>query len=164
MLDGARLHQTPHTRLGAEEGDDIEDDFTITQDAGIAEVLWRPGSVIGPAELDVLANTVTHAPRWQSRPLLIHLDLIRHITPAARQMLVAYRHEGPIALTGSDPVDRVLAAFIAQSRSRTRYFARTEDARAWLVSLRDGGATASGLQGPLLHGECPDLVTASSRP
>jgi hypothetical protein len=115
-----------------DKGDTIEKDFTITQDAGIAEVLWRPGIVIGPAELDVLANTITHAPRWRSRPLLIHLDLVRHITPEARQMLVAYHHAGPIALTGSDPVDRVLAAFIAQSRSHTRYFARTGDARDWL--------------------------------
>jgi len=50
-------------------------------------------------------------------------------------MLVAYRHAGPIGLTGSDPVDRVLAAFIAQSRSRTRYFTDSEAARAWLSSI-----------------------------
>lgn len=92
--------------------------------------------MIGPAELDVLANTITHFPRWRSAPILIHLDLIRHITPAARGMLLAYHHVGPIGLTGSDPVDRVLAAFIAQSRSRTRYFHGTGDARAWLDAVR----------------------------
>lgn len=111
------------------------DDFTISYDAALLEVAWRPGIVIGPAELDVLANTITHFPRWRSIPMLVHLNLIRHITPAARGMLVAYHHAGPIGLTGSDPVDRVLAAFIAQSRSRTRYFERTDDARAWLSSV-----------------------------
>jgi len=65
----------------------------------------------------------------------VHLDLIRHVTPAARGMLVSYRHHGPIGLTGSDPMDGVLAAFIAQSRSRTSYFAETADARAWLSSI-----------------------------
>ncbi|WP_157940303.1 hypothetical protein [Arthrobacter ruber] len=118
------------------------DDFTLLHDAGILEVLWRPGISIGPAELDVLANTITHVPRWHWAPMLVHLDLIRHITPPARQMLVAYRHLGPIALTGSDPVDRVLAAFIAQSRSRTRYFPDTEDARIWLFSV----GMSAGLQ------------------
>ena len=111
------------------------DDFTIIDDAGILEVLWRPGIGIGPAELDVLANTVTHFPRWHASPMLVHLNLVRHITPPARRMLVAYHHAGPIGLTGSDPVDRVLAAFIAQSRSRTRYFTRSGEARAWLSSI-----------------------------
>ena len=111
------------------------DDFTIIDDAGILEVLWRPGIGIGPAELDVLANTVTHFPRWHATPVLVHLDLVRHITPPARRMLVAYHHAGPIGLTGSDPVDRVLAAFIAQSRSRTRYFTESGEARTWLSSI-----------------------------
>lgn len=118
------------------------EDFTITHDAGILEVLWRPGIGIGPAELDVLANTVTHFPRWHVSPVLVHLNLVRHITPPARRMLVAYRHAGPIGLTGSDPVDRVLAAFIAQSRSRTRYFTDSGDARTWLSSI----GTASRLR------------------
>jgi hypothetical protein len=126
-------------------------------------VLWRPGIVIGPAELDVLANTITHAPRWRSRPMLIHLDLIRHITPSARQMLVAYHHAGPIALTGSDPVDRVLAAFIAQSRSRTRYFARTGDARAWLCATPQGGPSGAPTEFPqdAVAARRADLVGAS---
>jgi hypothetical protein len=108
-------------------------DFTTTYGDGILEVVWRPGIVIGPAELDVLASTITHAPAWQSMPMLVHLDLIRSITPTARGMLIAYRHLGPIALTGSAPMDRVLAAFIAQSPSRTRYFSATERARSWLL-------------------------------
>ncbi|MHA7283502.1 hypothetical protein [Arthrobacter sp. TMS2-4] len=111
------------------------DDFRIIDDAGILEVLWRPGIGIGSAELDVLANTITHFPRWHASPVLVHLNLVRHITTPARRMLVAYRHAGPIGLTGSDPVDRVLAAFIAQSRSRTRYFTETGEARAWLSSV-----------------------------
>ncbi len=109
--------------------------FTILHDDGITEIVWRAGIVIRPAELDVLANTITYVPRCQSRPLLVHLDLVRHITPAVRGMLASYRHHGPIGLTGSGPKDRVLAAFIAQSRSRTRYFAETADARAWLSSI-----------------------------
>lgn len=125
------------------------DDFTIRHDDGITEVIWRPGIVIGPAELDVLANTITHVPRWQSRPLLVHLDLIRHITPAARAMLVSYRHHGPIGLTGRDPVDRVLAAFIAQSRSRTRYLADTAEARSWLLDVGCEGRTPVRTAGAL---------------
>ncbi|MFC3300219.1 hypothetical protein FJV46_07005 [Arthrobacter agilis] len=91
--------------------------------------------MIGPPELDVLGNTITHTSGWLVRPVLIHLDLIHHITPPARQMLLAYRHRAPIALTGSDPVDRVLAAFIAQSRSRTRYFTDPAEAREWLSGI-----------------------------
>lgn len=117
------------------DGCTIEHDFTILHDAGILEVLWRPGIGVGPAELDVLANTITHFPDWHRAPMLVHLHLIRHITPPARHMLIAYRHRGPIALTGHDPVDRVLAAFIAQSRSRTRYFMDIGEARAWLASV-----------------------------
>ncbi len=125
------------------------DDFRILHVSGILEVLWRPGAVIGPAELDVLANTITHFPRWHSAPMLVHLTLIRHITPPARQMLVAYRHLGPIALIGSDPVDRVLAAFIAQSRSRTRYFAEADDARGWLTAVRQDLPSPVDLRVPL---------------
>ncbi|MDQ0735894.1 hypothetical protein [Arthrobacter agilis] len=100
--------------------------------------MWRPDIGVGPAELDVLANTITHFPGWHSAPVLVHLNLIRHITPPARHLLIAYRHRGPIALTGRDPVDRVLAAFIAQSRSRTRYFVDTGEARGWLSSVLHG--------------------------
>jgi hypothetical protein len=100
--------------------------------------VWRPDIGVGPAELDVLANTITHFPGWHSAPVLVHLNLIRHITPPARHLLIAYRHRGPIALTGRDPVDRVLAAFIAQSRSRTRYFVDTGEARGWLSSVLHG--------------------------
>ncbi|MEG9249175.1 hypothetical protein V6S67_13900 [Arthrobacter sp. Soc17.1.1.1] len=113
----------------------IRRDFTIRHDDGILEVIWRPGIGVDPAVLDVLANTITHFPDWHRAPMLVHLNVIRHITPHARQMLIAYRHLGPIGLTGRDPVDRVLAAFIAQSRSRTRYFLETADARAWLSSV-----------------------------
>ncbi len=120
----------------------IRPDFTILHDDGILEVLWRPGIGVGPAELDVLANTITHFPDWHRAPMLVHLNVIRHITPHARQMLVAYRHRGPIGLTGRDPVDRVLAAFIAQSRSRTRYFLGTADARAWLSTAPAPALTA----------------------
>ncbi len=110
------------------------EDFTLVQVAGSLELIWRPGIVIGPAELDVLANTISHFPGWPSLPVLIHLSLIRHITPAARSALLQYRHVGPIGLVGSDPVDRVIAAFITQSRSRTRYFEHVAEARAWLSS------------------------------
>lgn len=129
-----RLHRAPI------EGDTVLADFTITHDGGILEVLWRPGVRIGPAELDVLANTITHFPHWHVSPILVHLDLVRHITQPARRMLVAYHHAGPIGLTGRDPVDRVLAAFIVQSPSRTRYFTESGGARAWLSSV----GTASG--------------------
>lgn len=125
------------------------DDFTIDHDTGVLEVTWHPGIVIGPAELDVLANTITHFPHWHRTPMLVRLDLVRHITSPARQMLVAYRHLAPIALTGNDPVDRVLAAFITQSRSRTRYFPRTSEARTWLSSIRQ-------------EGPAPELVPSSS--
>lgn len=127
------------------------DDFRISRDDDIVEVLWQPGIVIGPAELDVLANTITHFPLWRSAPMLIHLDLIRHITPAARQLLVAYRHEGPIGLTGSDPVDRVLAAFLAQSRSRTRYFPETADARSWLAAVHSAAVQRTHPAAASLH-------------
>lgn len=123
------------------------EDFTITHHAGILEVLWRPGIGIGAAELDVLANTVTHFPRWHALPVLVHLNLVRHITPPARRMLVAYHHAGPIGLTGSDPVDRVLAAFLAQSRSRTRYFTESGEARAWLSSI---GAASGPRPAPVM--------------
>lgn len=120
--------------MDADEGDTIDKDFVITQDAGIVEVRWRPGIVVGPAELDVLANTITHFPNWRRAPMLVYLSRLRRITPPARQALLDYHHLGPIALTGGDPVDRVLAAFITQSPSRTRYFADTDQARAWLRS------------------------------
>lgn len=120
------------------------DDFTLVRVAGTLEVLWRPGVVVGIAELDVLANTVSHVPGWPSMPILIHLSLIRHITLPARSVLLQYRHLGPIGLVGADPVDRVLAAFIAQSRSRTRYFEEAADARAWLVSARDEATSTAG--------------------
>jgi hypothetical protein len=113
----------------------IRRDFTIRHDDGILEVLWRPGIGVGPAALDVLANTITHFPDWHRAPMLVHLNVIGYISPQARQMLIGYRHLGLIGLTGRDPVDRVLAAFIAQSRSRTRYFLETADARAWLSAV-----------------------------
>ncbi|KNC19392.1 hypothetical protein AC792_06575 [Arthrobacter sp. RIT-PI-e] len=113
------------------------EDFVLERVAATIEIRWRPGVVIGPAELDVLANTLTHVPGWTAVPILIHLGLIRHITLPARTALLQYRHLGPIGLVGNDPVDRVIAAFITQSRSRTRYFEDVTDAQAWLASVGD---------------------------
>ena len=125
-------------------------DFIIGLSDEVLKIVWRPGISIGPAELDVLANTITHFPRWQHRPLLIHLSRIRYIMPPARQMLLAYRHFGPIALMGSDPVDRVLAAFITQSLSRTKYFTDEGEAQEWLSAVvRAADPAGPGVRGPL---------------
>lgn len=119
------------------------EDFTITHETGILEVVWRPGIVVGTNELDVLANTVTHVRRWRHTPVLVHLNAVRHVTSEARHVLIAYRHPGHIGILGSDSMDEVLAAFITRSLSDTRYFTSRADALRWLRTSEGASLRAS---------------------
>lgn len=106
--------------------------YTLSDDGEFLCLRWAPGVTLEAEDIRSTIAAVTSASPRGKRPLLVHIGLVEHISPEAKQLLIDDTCSSRTAVVGVDEVGRVLTAFNYRSATPSRYFTEESDAIAWL--------------------------------
>ncbi len=98
---------------------------------GLLVLWWAPGSLLTPADVLGAYDAIRELSDGYLMPLVVHLQGLVGIAPPARALLLEASLTCRTAVVGTGPVDRVIAGFLEQSLSETRYFDSGCEAVAW---------------------------------
>lgn len=127
----------------------------VLEDAGDHVILeWKPGITMQASDVAASVAAVTALSPHGSRPLLMRIGLVEHITAEAKQLLIRDISSSRIATIGTDDVGRVLTAFYYRSVTPSRYFTDETEAMTWLL--------ADSVQHPSIFGESYGVEKAFS--
>lgn len=107
--------------------------FVLTAEEHFNRLQWAPGVTITGEDVRAFGEAVEAVSSEGVRPLLVHLNSVRRITPAARQLIVRDTCSTRTAILGEDPVSMVITAFAYTSRTPTRFFTDEREAIEWLL-------------------------------
>ncbi|MHA7282409.1 hypothetical protein ACX80F_05495 [Arthrobacter sp. TMS2-4] len=107
----------------------------VERSAGLLGLWWAPGSRLTLADVLAAYEGIRGLSDGYVLPMVVHLQGLRGISPAARMVIVEGSLTSRIAFVGTGPVDQVIAAFLAHARSETHYFENASDAEAWARGL-----------------------------
>ena len=106
--------------------------------AGLLVLWWAPGSRLTLADVLAAYEGIRSLSDGYVLPLVVHLQGLSGIAPAARMVILEGSLTSRIAFVGTGPVDQVIAAFLAHARSETHYFESASDAEAWARRISPG--------------------------
>ncbi|MEG9249831.1 hypothetical protein V6S67_17215 [Arthrobacter sp. Soc17.1.1.1] len=101
---------------------------------GLLVLWWAPGSLLTTVDVLGSYDAIRELSDGYRMPLVVHLQALAGIAPPARTLLLEATLASRIAVVGTGPVDRVIAGFLEQSLTETRYFDRAGEALAWVRS------------------------------
>jgi hypothetical protein len=102
--------------------------------AGYVHVRWRLGHAVSETDAHAVLEAITGLTRATVPlpALLIDMGAPLSISAGARTAFLTARGVSRVALLGSSPMDRVLAAFALNSATPTRFFLTKTEAITWL--------------------------------
>ena len=98
---------------------------------GLLVLWWSPGSLLAPPDVLGSYEAIRELSDGYLMPLVVHLQGLVGIAPPARSLLLEASLTTRIALVGTGPVDQVIAGFLGQALSETRYFESAFEAMTW---------------------------------
>lgn len=113
--------------------------YCIEVRAGLLLHWWAPSSFLTAPDILASFDAYRALSDGYVLPVVVHLQELRGISAAGREVLLEAALSSRVALVGSGPVDRVLTAFTEGSLSDTHYFESAVLAEAW---ARDAGITS----------------------
>lgn len=105
---------------------------------GLLVLWWAPGSCLTHADVLTAYDGIRSLSDGDVLPLVVHLQGVGGIAPAARMLILEGSLTARIAFVGTGPVDQVIAAFLAHARSETHYFESAPDAESWARGISPG--------------------------
>src|SRR5215217_2026360 len=106
--------------------------------SGMLMLWWAPGSLLTVADILESYEGIRELSDGYLLPLVIHLQGMVGITANARTAILECDLTSRVAFVGTGPVDQVIAAFVEQSLSESRYFESPAKAEAWAREARSG--------------------------
>lgn len=112
--------------------------FCVRVEPRLLSLWWAPGAVLGLTDVAGAAEVIRDVSDGYRLPLVVHLQGMVGIAAAARTLILESSLSSRIAYVGTGPVDQVIAAFLDQGLSETRYFECPRAAQEWALGGRDG--------------------------
>ena len=110
--------------------------YCIEARPGLLLHRWAPSSFLTAGDLLSSFDAYRALSDGYALPVVVHLQRLRGISRAGREVMLGASLNSRVALVGTGPVDRVLTAFSEGALSDTRYFESAPLAEAW---ARDSG-------------------------
>lgn len=107
---------------------------------GVLMLWWAPSSLLTPADILASYEGIRELSDGYRMPLVIHLQGMVGITAQARSIVLEDSLSARIGFVGNGPVDQVIAAFLEQALTETRYFEESATAEVWARAAWDGDA------------------------
>ena len=99
--------------------------------SGVAVLWWAESSLLTRADILSFFDDLRELSDGNTLPLVMHLQGLKGYLVDARQVLMHSSLSNRVAIVGSGPVDRVIAAFLETGYAETRYFECATTAEAW---------------------------------
>jgi hypothetical protein len=107
--------------------------FVLTVEADFNRIRWAPGVTMFGRDVRATISAVDAVSVDGKRPLLVHINSVERITPAARKILIDDTCSTRTAVLGTDPVGMVITAFAYTSLTPTQFFTDEREASEWLL-------------------------------
>ncbi|MEC5199577.1 hypothetical protein RCH21_001808 [Arthrobacter sp. PL16] len=105
--------------------------YCIQTRPGLLVLWWAPGSLLDLADVMAAYAVIRDVSEGYLLPLVTHLQGMVGIAADARSVILDSFLSSRVAFVGKGPVDQVIAAFLDQALSETRYFESPVAAEAW---------------------------------
>jgi len=105
---------------------------------GLLVLWWAPGSLLTLADVLAAYEGIRSLSDGYVLPLVVHLQGLAGIAPAARLVILEGSLTSRIGFVGTGPVDQVIAAFLAHAWSETHYFEDASRAEEWARGISAG--------------------------
>jgi hypothetical protein len=99
--------------------------------SGLAVLWWAEASLLTRADILSFLDGLRELSDGRTLPLVVHLRNLRGHLVDARRLLMHSSLSSRVAIVGTSPVDRVIAAFLETGYAETRYFECPTTAEAW---------------------------------
>lgn len=98
---------------------------------GLLVLWWTEGALLTLPDVLHSFDGLRELSDGYALPLVVHLQKLAGIVPAAREALLDCSLSTRVSIVGSGPVDQVIAAFTEMGYSDTHYFESADPAEAW---------------------------------
>jgi hypothetical protein len=109
----------------------------IRPGAEFIELWWAPNSLLDLADVRGAHEIIREVSDGYLLPLVVYLQGLVGIAPDARSVILEGFFSSRVAFVGTGPVDQVIAAFLEQALTETRYFECPQAAAAWAREALD---------------------------
>lgn len=103
---------------------------------GVIHVIWKPEGTIDAADALAALAAVNEVCQGSEHPMLVDMAMTKAVSRDARSIFATPCAASRIALLGSNPVDRLIAAFFLGVHKPTcpsRFFTSRNEAMRWLA-------------------------------
>lgn len=114
--------------------------FCLHVEPRLLSLWWAPGAVLDAADVTGAYEVIREVSDGYRLPLVVHLQGMVGIGAEARTLILENSLSSRVAFVGTGPVDQVIAAFLEQALSETRYFECPRAAEEWASDGRVDGA------------------------